>query len=553
MKIRQLLAGGALGLLLAVVTAASAAAHAALLSSDPVPGARFDQAPAEVRLTFSEPVSAATVTVLDGNGSSVTAGTAEFADPAHRQVTSPLQPALPTGVYVVSWRVVSADSHPVSGAFSFGVGVAAPAESTVSGTSDSRVASSARATLHWVGFAGVAVAFGGLAFLLLVWPAGRRRRTPRLTVLAGMTAALLASIGQLLVQAPYTGQSLARTINSEFGYVVLARIGLLAVGLPLIAALLGRARAPRPGEPLATQAAADSPDAARPGPTPPAAIALAAAVLAVATLATWPLTGHARTGDPVWLAVGSDTVHLGAVAVWLGGVVMLVVAVLRGGANRADVLPIVARFSPLALGCIVVIVISGTYQGWREVGTAPALLDTRYGLLLTAKIALFAVIIGLGVAARQWIRGRWGTAPAGLRRSVGLEVTVAALILALTSVLTATPPARSTYSTPLHTTVAAGSYRLEVSVEPARVGANTVQVLIRTPDGVPVDAPEVRLRIMLADPAVGPLPIAAHRVAAGEFVAHDASFPFPGHWRLGIGVRTSEFDLTNAVTEVTVH
>jgi copper transport protein len=543
MKIRQLLVGGVLGLLLAVATAAPAAAHAALLSSNPVPGARFDLAPAEVRLIFSEPVSAATVTVLDGNGSSVTAGTAGFADPAHRQVTSPLQPALPTGVYVVSWRVVSADSHPVSGAFSFGVGVAAPAESTVSGTSDSRAASSARATLHWVGFAGVAVAFGGLAFLLLVWPAGRRRRTPRLTVLAGMTAALLASIGQLLVQAPYTGQSLARTINSEFGYVVLARIGLLAVGLPLIAALLGRAGAPRPGEPVAAQPVAAPVTAAR----------AAAAVLAVATLATWPLTGHARTGDPLWLAVGSDTVHLGAVAVWLGGVVMLVVAVLRGGVNRADVLPIVARFSPLALGCIVVIVISGTYQAWREVGTAPALLDTRYGLLLTGKIALFAVIIGLGAAARQWIRGRWGTAPAGLRRSVGLEVTAAALILALTSVLTATPPARSTYSTPLHTTVAAGSYRLEVSVEPARVGANTVQVLVRTPDGVPVDAPEVRLRITLAGPAVGPLPITAHRVAAGEFVAHDASFPFPGHWQLGIGVRTSEFDLTNAATEVTVH
>jgi copper transport protein len=140
-----------------------------------------------------------------------------------------------------------------------------------------------------------------------------------------------------------------------------------------------------------------------------------------------------------------------------------------------------------------------------------------------------------------------------LRRSVGVEVTVAALILAVTSVLTATPPARSTYSTPLHTTVVAGSYRLEVSVEPARVGSNTVQVLVRTPDGVPVDAPEVQLRVTLADPAVGPLPIAAHRVAAGEFVAHDASFPFPGHWRLGIGVRTSEFDLTNAATEVTVH
>ena len=527
MRARRFLVGGLLGLLLAVAAAAPAAAHAELLGSDPVPGAQLDQAPAEVLLTFSEPLSAATVTVLDGSGSPVTAGRAGFADPAHRRVRSPLQSGLPTGVYVVNWRVVSADSHPVSGAFSFGVGTAAPAESTVSGGSANETASVARAAFNWLGFIGIAVAFGGVAFLLLVWPAGRRQRIPRLLVAAGMGGAILASIGQLLVQAPYTGQSVAQTINSEFGYLVLARIGLLIVALPLSAVLLGRPRVLWPA-------------------------GLAAVALAVATLVTWPLTGHARAGDPVWLAVGSEAAHLGAVTVWLGGVVMLVIAALHRRVNRADVLPVVAKFSTLALGCVVVIAVTGSYQAWREVGTLPALLATDYGLLLTVKIAAFAVIVGLGLAARIWIRGRWGTGPAELRRSVTLEIMIAVLILAVTSVLTATPPARTTYSAPLHTTLSAGPYQLDMSVEPARIGANAVSVLVHASDGTAADVDEVRLRVTLADPKVGPLSLTTHRVAPGEFVTHSASFPFPGRWRLEIGVRTGEFDLVYADAQVTV-
>jgi copper transport protein len=528
MRFRRLVAAALLGTGLSLGVAEPAAAHAVLLASEPVPGQRLDRAPAEVVLIFSEPVTDARVSVLDGGGQLVSVGRTRFADSAHRRVVGPLRTGLPNGVYVVSWQAVSADSHPVRGGFSFGVGVDAPLGSDVSTTTAGPLLSVGYATARWTGFVGIAIGLGGLVFLLFVWPEGITQRAPRLIVQGGLAVALLASVGQLLLQPAYADQSLTQAIDTEFGYLVLARIELLAASLVLAVMLFGRLC---PRWPIKT-----------------AALALAAGVLM-----TWPLTGHARAADPVWLAVTADLAHLAAAVVWLGGAAMLVVAVLHGRPIRANTLPVVARFSPLALGCVAVIASTGTYQAWREVGTPPALLATRYGLLLTAKIGLFAVIFGLGIAARLWIRGRWGGQPAGLRRSVSIELATATIILALTSVLVATPPARDTYTTPLHTTVNAGANRLEVRVEPARVGSNAVQVRVLGAGGTPVDVAEVRLRIRLTNPDVGPLPLTVHRIGTGEFVAHEASFPFPGRWQLTIGVRTGEFDLTNAAVDVTVH
>ncbi|MCI0687821.1 MAG: copper resistance protein CopC/CopD [Sporichthyaceae bacterium] len=537
MRVRTLLAGATLGILLGVAAATPAAAHAVLIGSDPVAGQRLDAAPARVLLSFSEPVGSATVTVLGPDGAPVTAGEPSFVDPAHRQVATELRTGLPDGVYVVSWRVVSADSHPVRGGFSFGVGVDAPAGSEVSGSGAGRLVGVAHAAGRWAGYAGIALMLGGFAFLLLVWPEGRRLREPRRIVLAGAGLTTLATAAQLMVQAPYTDQGLIDTLRGDFGTVLLIRIVLLAVAVVLAELWFGWAPAPRQG----------GPDAAR-----RATVATVATALAVAILATWPLAGHPRAADPIWLAVVVDAAHLGAVAIWLGGVAMLVAVVLRSRVSRVEAVPVVARFSPLALACVVVIAGTGSYQAWGEVGTPSALLATTYGQLVTAKIGLFAMIVSLGAVARLWIRGRVGPGPAGLRRSVGMEIAVAALILALASVLTATPPARTTYAAPLHTTVDAGRNRLEVSVEPARVGVNTVRVVVRAPDGSPVDVEEVRLQLRLADPQVGPLQLPVREVARGEFAAADATFPLPGRWQLAIAVRTGEFDQTNTAVDVTV-
>jgi copper transport protein len=139
-------------------------------------------------------------------------------------------------------------------------------------------------------------------------------------------------------------------------------------------------------------------------------------LLAVALAATWAAADHAGIGSQVPLSLVSDTIHLSAGAIWLGGLTMLATIVLRragpaprrarGAADQktrlasAEAVQAVQRFSPIALGCVGAILVTGTYQAWRNVGTWGALFGTTYGRLLLIKIAAMCVLIGLGYLAR---------------------------------------------------------------------------------------------------------------------------------------------------------
>ncbi len=119
-------------LLVALVALASpAAAHAELVGTTPADGERLEHAPQQVTLEFTEQVTliAGGIELLDERGEPV-----RTSDPhvMGRQVMLPLPDGLPRGGCVVSWRVVSADTHPVAGAFTFGV-AAPPVSATAVG------------------------------------------------------------------------------------------------------------------------------------------------------------------------------------------------------------------------------------------------------------------------------------------------------------------------------------------------------------------------------------------------------------------------------------
>ena len=174
-----------------IATAGPAAAHASLVSTDPGEGARLATAPAQVTLEFSEGVSlgAGYARVLSAEGERVDTGTASVDGGV---LTIPLRAGLPDDGYLVTYRVVSADSHPISGAFSFvvGDGELVPAGAAAADTTDPVVARLLPAA-RWLGFAGLALAIGvpvlaprllagrlGVARGCAPWPAGGRSRSP---------------------------------------------------------------------------------------------------------------------------------------------------------------------------------------------------------------------------------------------------------------------------------------------------------------------------------------------------------------------------------------
>ncbi|HEY2550673.1 MAG TPA: copper resistance protein CopC [Streptosporangiaceae bacterium] len=414
------------GLVLLTGTTA-ALAHATLERTSPAEGSIVRRAPTQVTATFDEPVgiSSGSLKVFAPNGERVdTGGARHGSTPA--EVVIALKSGLVNGTYTVGWAVVSADSHHVSGAFTFSIG--APSSTSVKESSvnqtGSPLVSFTFGVVRWIAFTSFALLIGAVSFVLWCWPAGASSQLVlRLTM--GAWSGLAGSVlGGMLLQGAYgAGAGVSRvfwpnvlhaTLYSRYGRSLGVRLILVVVALFAFSAILGNLRAD--------------------GRRPPVTASIVWSGLAAALAATWAAADHAGTGMQVPLSLVSDTVHLCAVAIWLGGLTMLAAIVLRPArspaARRAGkpasrktrpataaAVQAVERFSPLALTCVGAILVTGTYQAWRNVGSWPALFDTTYGRLLLIKIGAMLVLIFLGYLARMRISAMRAPAPA-LRVSV---------------------------------------------------------------------------------------------------------------------------------------
>ncbi|HVM02237.1 MAG TPA: copper resistance protein CopC, partial [Acidimicrobiales bacterium] len=525
---RPLVAGALLAVGALVAAASPAAAHAELQETEPAGGSVLPRPPAGVALRFSEPVevSFGSIRVFDQDGERLDAGRPRHPDRRSDAVELEL-PVLDDGAYVVTWRVLSADSHPVRGAFTFRVGpAAAGAEDTralaqrlLNAQGGSTSVAAVYGVVRFAVFAALVLLVGGTAFALALWPAGLGdRRVRRLLgaawlVLVGGTAVGIglqgAYGGGLALADAFRPSVFEAVLDTRFGRVWAARLALLAVAAALLALL---ARRPRPRRAV-----------------------VAAALVGVGLLATPGVAGHAATGSLVPLAVAADVVHLGAVAFWLGGLAVLVIAVLRPG-DPDTMERVVPRFSRAAFVAVVVILATGTLQGWRQAGSADALTSTTYGRLLLTKVALFAAMVGLGAMSRSWVRRRYlspqlaaspgpgavaATQGAGglrrLRRSVAAEAAVAVVVLAVTSLLVNAVPAKVALAKPYSAELVADDLLFEVTVDPAKAGPLDLHVYALTPAGTVRDVEEITASLSLPAKDVGPITAPLHRAGPGHF------------------------------------
>jgi copper transport protein len=244
---------------------------------------------------------------------------------------------------------------------------------------------------------------------------------------------------------------------------------------------------------------------------------------------------------------------------------------------------VLPMFSRLALGCVAVLVATGTYQSWRSVWPLAGLWSTDYGRTLLIKIGCVTVLAGLGYLSRTVVQRRYvrpvayalaapagpvgRPAPAGssgrhaaevpvlrqLRLAVGLEVAIAAVVLALTAVLVGQVPAKASYVAPYGTTLRlADGGSVQLSVTPARQGANTVRLAVLDDSGEPRDPQEVTLSVALPSAQIGPLPVELARSEPGRFQSTSASLPSSGTWEFVVRVRVGEFDSSVAQAEVPI-
>ncbi|TDT28493.1 copper transport protein [Streptomyces sp. BK208] len=584
---------GALLVLLLLGGAGPASAHAALTSTDPGDGSVLRRAPARVTLTFSESVGLRddSFRVLDPGGHRVRTGEGGHADGRSETARVTLPGELGEGTYTVAWRVVSADGHPVSGAFTFSVGKPSQATAPVdTGPTEDPLTAALHKIARYLSYLAAALLVGTAAFAALCRPpdpAPLRR-----PLMAAWWTLLASTVALLVLRAPYeagTGPStaleptaLGDTLVSRPGVLLLVRLALL----PPIALYLART--------IRTTPTARTIRTTRLGERTPLAAAVGVA-LAVVLALTWAAAEHASAGAQVPVAMTSAVLHLLATAVWLGGLAALL-TLLRAG-RPAPPAAVVARFSRTAFAAVTVLVVTGVYQSWRGLGSWQALTGSTYGRLLLAKVVLVAVLLGAAAVSRRWTSALL-SAPAavpapgrvpervpqpvggpppeeppparppapdgasalrrGLRRSVLAEAVVAAVVLAVTTVLTATPPGRTAEETaraagpadgvrPASVTTIpfeiGGTARgtVQITLDPGRTGDNAVQAVVFGPDGSLAAVPELRLAFTLPGKDVGPLQ--AELVDRGGYwSANTLTLPLPGVWTMKATVRVSEVD-----------
>ncbi|WP_217221826.1 copper resistance CopC/CopD family protein [Streptomyces anulatus] len=385
------------GLLLA--GAGPASAHAALTGSDPQDGAVVDTAPKEVTLSFSEAIAVGddSIRVLDPSGkrADTEAEPRDLSEGSTVRYGVALHSGLPDGTYTVAWQAISADSHPISGAFTFSIG--APSETTVALSSQEAGGGPVGVVYdiaRYAAYGGFVLLVGGSAFVLICWRGGASALSMQRLVVRGWLTLTVATLVMLLLRNPYTGSGkfadafdlagLQSVLDTKPGAALVSRLLLLGAAALFIAVLFG------------TYARRED-EQERKDLT--FGLAVGGGVVAAGIAATWAMSEHASTGIQASIAMPVDVAHLLAVAAWLGGLASLLVALYRTPDIGSAA---VRRFSAVAFGSVVVLAATGIYQSWRQVGSWSALTGTRYGQLLIIKVALIAVLLAVAWFSRRW-------------------------------------------------------------------------------------------------------------------------------------------------------
>jgi copper transport protein len=529
-------------LLLAILALVSmqprmASAHASLIGTEPAEGAVLDVAPEQVTLSFTEPVEP----IEDGYRLFDANGAIEMleVEGAGSDVILSLPDELGDGSYAVAWRVVSADGHPISGVLLFSLGDADGAPITVPESAD---ITPVMGIVQGIAYAGLLAAVGLLLFRLLITGDARVDRMPAL-VAAIITVAghvLLIPLSNLRAEGWPLGDLF--TVKAWNGGPDTAPVFVaLIVGAAFIIAFVGsKAR------PSAWQAGG----------------VIAGCLGALITLT---MVGHTRTGEFSFVLSGIDVVHGLAGATWFGGLIGLARFLRREGQGDPVVSAhAVSRFSTLAGIVFALAAASGAYLSFQYLDSLDDLLETTYGRLLIAKIAVILIPFGLAAWNRLALVPAVEREPEAssawrrLKTVVIAEVVLLTVVVGLTGFLVLQSPQGETAAedsgisaTPFEGSVSVDDMALTISITPGGQGENEMRVEVRDIAGEPVELySDVVVEMSLPVEELGPITSTlAATDSSGEY-GGPITVPIAGEWEVSIFLRANRFE--QSVATVTV-
>lgn len=509
----------ALALFARLIHAEAALAHASLNATVPTDGAVVEAAPRSYLLTFSEPVSPLSLRLVQPDGSAVQLD--RFAVKGN-SVEIEAAAGLGRGTHVLTWRVVSADGHPVGGSVVFSIGEASAQAPVVEDKIDWTVRG-------WLWASKVALDVGlffGIGGIL-----ARRILMPGIGAGDRIIAAALAlgAVGAI-VSLGFQGLDALGAQAGRLVEPVVWSTGFgTSYGSTVIAALIAFALA---AGALALQGTAAN------------VAAVTAWLLVGVALA---LSGHASAASPQWLMRPVVFLHAVAIAIWIGALAPLGLA-LRD--NRPGALEALRRFSRAIPPITVVLILAGIVLAVVQVQQLAALLDTAYGQVFLIKLALLVGLFLLAAANRWFLtiptEAGDSFATRRLVRSIATETLVVLLMFGVAAAWRFTPPPRAlaaAAAAPATTHIHTAQAMADLTVTPGRAGPVSVSAVIMTGEFGSLDAKEVTFVFSNPDAGIEPFRRKADKPGDGTWRADGLILPLPGEWTMRVDVLISDFEM----------
>ena len=535
----------------ALLLPAAAWAHAALLKTFPTASAEVDTRPAEVRLVFDEAVEPrfAIISVTDAAAHQQVDGAVHRSATNVDEIDVPLK-HVAEGWYLVFWRVISVDGHPVRGVFTFKVGPnpGPPPQFIVPSLSETAT-TPGLLTFRWLTFLSFMTAVGLFVLRMVIARpvaarvAGTRLRALSVAFWIALAVAFVATPVYVLVA---TAQFAIRSVWSVGVLVPLMRVSAFGRGYLDLELLLG----------LFAVAAAVALWLDRPERSTRSVAGLLSfwgALLAAGGALLAPgASGHAAQTAPRPLALAFDWLHLAAGSVWLGGLVGLLV--LWGSLPAAERIPglvvVVPRFSNVAFCSVMALLGTGVGASLLHLPTLASLWQTSYGKTIVAKAALLACAMLVAsvnlLRTKPALERQAGDVPAAarlLRRLVGVEAALVAGTVFAAAILSSLPPppkelaslgkpSAHTGPGPVASAVDVAGYRVELRVNPNKAAVSNEFAVQVTRDGKPVRGATVIATFTMLDME---MPAQGYRLAEASPGLYEHSAPalvMVGHWGL---------------------
>jgi copper transport protein len=518
---------------LSSLSPSTASAHAILDSSTPSPSSVVADSPSEIRLDFNESVEAnfSDIRLFDSKQREVSIEDAVRSDSDLSIVAAQL-PELNDGVYVAVWRVVSADGHPVNGAFPFEVGQTSSGNSNdllqkiLIGLNKTSDLETPMALMRFIAFLGTMILLGA-ATLVRQGKHFPERGLVRLAQYSTIGIAF-GSFGVLLFQGPivtgrswgaiFDGAVLSDVATTRLGIAILLRLLLVVVWGGLL--LFATSSSHRQWK-------------------------LTAVIASILLVATFSFSGHPSAAPNSLIFIPIDMAHFVSLSLWVGAL-FAVVAVSR--TEHAQ--EYVRRFSRLATFAMPVAVGTGVLQGLHLGGGISAITKSDYGRLLIVKTILVLIVIALGARARRRLHS---VETKSVGKTIRLEALIVILVVACTALLVGKSPVVAdsfddlTFSASLVQANVVGDF----SVLPTKVGAAEVHAIMSPPGGAMAPVVNVVVTFALPSRDIPAIPVVMSSVGPNHWVGV-VQFPYEGKWQMEIRVSPKKNETLLYKSEVDV-